>query len=214
MDEMEILPGFEGKALHDGWKSYEGYDCDHFLCNAHHLRELQFIQQRYDQPWAFQMSLLLVTILRQVQAAQAEAHTALPAEQLQAFEARYQAILDQGFAANPPPTPPPDAPKKRGRPQQSPPRNLLNRLQSHQASVLGFMYDFAVPFDNNQAERDIRMAKLKQKISGCFRSEDGAHRFARIRGYLSTLRKQGLNVLDALIALFSGNPIPLVLQPE
>lgn len=214
MDEMGILPGFEGKALHDGWKSYTSYDCNHFLCNAHHLRELQFIQQRYDQPWAFQMSLLLVTILRQVQAAQAKAHTALPTEQLPAFEARYQAILDQGFAANPPPASPPDAPKKRGRPKQSPPRNLLLRLQSHKASVLGFMYDFAVPFDNNQAERDIRMVKLKQKISGCFRSEDGAHRFARIRGFLSTVRKQGLNVLDALITLFSGNPMSLVLQPE
>lgn len=214
MDEMGILPEFDGKALHDGWKSYLGYDCEHFLCNAHHLRELQFVQDCYEQPWAFQMSLLLVTILRQVQAAQAEGHTALSELQLQAFEARYQAILEQGLAANPPLTPPPDAPQKRGRPKQSPPRNLLLRLQSKQASVLGFMQDFSVPFDNNQAERDIRMTKLKQKISGCFRSEDGAHRFARIRGYLSTLRKQGQDVLDALIALFSGNPKPLLSQAE
>jgi len=214
MNEMGILPEFEGKAIHDGWQSYGDYDCEHFLCNAHHLRELQFMQEHYEQTWAFQMSLLLVTILRQVQAAQDQGHTALPPAQLQVFEARYQDILEQGLAANPSLAPPPDPPKKRGRPKQSPPRNLLLRLQSEQASVLGFMYDFAVPFDNNQAERDIRMMKLKQKISGSFRSSDGAIMFSRIRGYLSTLRKQGQNVLDALIALFSGNPKPLLLQPE
>lgn len=215
MDEMGILPEFEGKAIHDGWKSYPGYDdCEHYLCNAHHLRELQLMVERYNQPWAFQMSLLLVTILRQVQTAQADGHTSLTQEQLQAFEARYQTLLEQGFAANPPLAPPPDAPKKRGRPKQSPPRNLLLRLQSQQASVLGFMHEFAIPFDNNQAERDIRMMKLKQKISGCFRSEGGAHRFSRIRGYLSTLRKQGQRPLEALVALFSGNPKPLILQPE
>jgi transposase len=214
MDEMGILPGFAGKAMHDGWKSYAGYECEHCLCNAHHLRELQFILERYEQPWAFQMSLLLVTILRQVQTAQTEGHRALPPEQRQAFKTRYQAVIDEGLAANPSLAPPTDAPQKRGRPKQSLPRNLLLRLQSQQASVLGFMDDFSVPFDNNQAERDIRMMKLKQKISGCFRSEDGARMFCRIRGYLSTLRKQGQNVLDALIALFSGNPKPLLLQPE
>jgi len=214
MDAMGILPEFEGKAIHDGWKSYDDYGCEHFLCNAHHLRELQFILERYEQSWAFQMSLLLVTILRQVQSAQHQGHTTLPPEQIQAFETRYQSILNQGLAANPHLAPPPDDPKKRGRPKQSPPRNLLLRLQSKQASVLGFMYDFAVPFDNNQAERDIRMIKLKQKISGSFRSADGARMFCRIRGYLSTLRKQGQNVLDALIALFSGKPKSLLLQPE
>ncbi len=215
MDEMGILPEFEGKAIHDGWKSYPGYDhCEHYLCNAHHLRELQLMVERYEQPWAFQMSLLLVTILRQVQTAKADGDTSLTDEQLQAFEARYQMLLEQGLAANPPLAPPPDAPKKRGRPKQSPPRNLLLRLQSQQASVLGFMHEFAIPFDNNQAERDIRMMKLKQKVSGCFRSEAGAHRFSRIRGYLSTLRKQGQRALEALIALFSGNPKPLILQPE
>lgn len=215
MDEMGILPVFDGKAIHDGWKSYRGYEeCEHFLCNAHHLRELKLMLERYDQPWAFQMSLLLVTILRQVQAAKVDGHSCLTQRQLQAFETRYQAILEQGFAANPPPVTSPEVPKKRGRPKQSPPRNLLLRLQSQQGSVLGFMHDFAIPFDNNQAERDIRMMKLKQKISGCFRSEDGAHRFSRIRGYLSTLRKQGQSGLEALIALFYGNPMSLNLQPE
>lgn len=215
MEAMEILPLFAGKAVHDGWKSYEAYGCDHFLCNAHHLRELMFIWEQDGQPWAFQMILLLCTIHRQVSEAKEQAQSRLPAEQRQAFETRYQSILDQGFAANPILAPPlATVPKKRGRPKQSPARNLLNRLQTRQTSVLGFMADFAVPFDNNQAERDIRMMKLKQKISGSFRSADGAKMFCRIRSYLSTLRKQGQNVLDALIALFSGNPKPLLFQPE
>jgi transposase len=215
MEAMEILPSFAGKAVHDGWKSYNAYGCDHFLCNAHHLRELMFIWEQDGQPWAFQMILLLCTIHRQVSEAKEQAQSRLPAEQRQAFETRYQSILDQGFAANPILAPPlTTVPQKRGRPKQSPARNLLNRLQTNQTSVLGFMADFAVPFDNNQAERDIRMMKLKQKISGCFRSSDGARMFCRIRGYISTLRKQGSNVLDALIALFSGHPQFPLPQPK
>jgi transposase len=214
MDEMGVLPEFKGKAIHDGWKSYSGYDCDHFLCNAHHLRELQFIWERYAQPWTIQMRLLLVTILRQVQELQSQGQRGLPPDQRQSFIARYRAVIDQGLAANPSLAPPPDSPKKRGRPKQSPPRNLLDRLLSQQDSVLGFMAHFDVPFDNNQAERDIRMMKLKQKISGSFRSSDGAKMFCSIRSYISTLRKQGFQLLDALDALFSDNPCPLMLQPE
>lgn len=214
MDEMAILPEFSGKAIHDGWKSYQGYDCEHFLCNAHHLRELRYILEHYEQWWAYQLSLLLVSILNEVQAAQAQGQTALPPDQIRAFEERYRAILEQGFAINPMPTSPPNKSKKRGRIKRSPPRNLLERLRSQQASVLGFMVDFDVPFDNNQAERDVRMMKLKQKISGCFRSVSGARMFCRIRGYLSTLRKQDRTILDALIGLFSGQPVALVPQPK
>ncbi|NET30970.1 MAG: IS66 family transposase [Cyanothece sp. SIO1E1] len=214
MDEMDILPEFEGKAVHDGWQSYRKYECEHFLCNAHHLRELQYILERYGQWWAFQMSLLLVTIHYQVEALKAQGEKALSSEDLAAFEIRYEAILEQGLAENPMSTPLPEGGKKRGRAKRSPPRNLLERLKAQKASVLGFMYDFTIPFDNNQAERDLRMMKLKQKISGCFRSEEGARRFCRIRGYLSTLRKQGHNVLDALIDLFSGNPQSPLTQPE
>jgi transposase len=216
IDEMGILPTFSGTAVHDGWKSYQRYDCEHALCNAHHLRELQYILEHYAQPWAFHMSLLLVTIHHQVEAAKAQGQRTLSQQDLAAFEARYQAILAQGFADNP--LPPPGQAntkkRKRGRPRRSPPRNLLERLQAHSASVLGFMHDFTLPFDNNQAERDLRMMKLKQKISGGFRAEDGVRRFCRIRGYLATLRKQGLNVLDALLNLFSGNPQSPLPQPE
>ncbi len=214
IDEMDILPEFDGKAVHDGWKSYQKYGCEHFLCNAHHLRELQYMLERYGQWWCFQLSLLLVTIHSQVESLKAQGQQALSSEDLAAFDARYEAILEQGFAENPMPPPPPIETKKRGRPKRSPPRNLLERLRDQKASVLGFMDDFDVPFDNNQAERDLRMMKLKQKISGCFRSEDGARKFCRIRGYLATLRKQGHNVLDALIDLFSGNPQSPLPQPE
>lgn len=215
MNEMNILPQFEGKAIHDGWKSYEDYDCEHFLCNAHHLRELMFVWEQYQQTWAIQMVILLCSIKCQVDEAQ-HAQTQLSPDVLTAVEARYQAILEQGFTANPPLAPPlkKNKRKKGGREKQSPPRNFLDRLKSKKASVLGFMYDFEVPFDNNQAERDIRMVKLKQKISGTFRSATGAQMFCRIRGYISTLRKQGCNVLDAFIALFSGNSQSPIFQPE
>jgi transposase len=214
MNEMGILPQFEGKAIHDGWPSYADYSCEHFLCNAHHLRELRFVWEHFEQSWAIQMSLLLCTIKSQVDEAQESGQKSLPLSAINAFEARYQAILEQGFVANPIMAPPPDAKKKRGRTKQSPPRNLLDRLLKSQSSVLGFMYDFEVPFDNNQAERDIRMMKLKQKISGSFRSSDGAEIFCRIRGYISTLKKQGCNILAALIALFNGDFQFSFPQPE
>ena len=214
MDKMGILPNFEGNAIHDGWKSYRRYKCEHFLCNAHHLRELQYILEQHGQWWAFQLTLLLLTIHHHVNDAKAKGQEHLAAEDLKAFAERYDAIVAQGIAENPIATPPRDGPKKRGRHKRSAPRNLLERLEHHKSSALEFMYDFAIPFDNNQAERDLRMMKLKQKISGCFRSEEGARQFCRIRGYLATLRKQGRNVFDAFVELFSGNPQLPLLQPK
>jgi len=208
MDEMDVLPNFKGISVHDGWKSYAQYDCTHSLCNAHHLRELRFIVERYEQAWADEMMTLLIDIKTAVESAQSDGLTALPSDQLADFAQCYQLLLDDGLAANPPPPIDDTAPKKRGRKKQSPPKNLLDRLSQHQDAVLAFMYDFRVPFDNNQAERDIRMMKLKQKISGCFRSDNGAKQFCRIRGYISTIRKQGLAVLDALRSSFSDKPIP------
>lgn len=215
MDAMGILPTFKGKAIHDGWHSYAQYEgCEHFLCNAHHLRELQFIWERYEQPWAFRLSLLLVSIHSHVERLRAAGTETLTAAQVAAYETRYEAIIEQGLGDNPLAPPAPEAPPKRGRPKCSPPRNLLDRLHHQKAAVLGFMHDFTIPFDNNQAERDVRMMKLKQKISGCFRSEDGARMFCRIRGYLATRRKQGHNVFEVLVDVFAGHPQVPLLQAE
>ena len=205
IDDIGILPDFTGRAIHDFWKPYFGYSCLHGLCNAHHLRELIFVHEQHQQDWADHMIAFLLDIKDAVgQAKQTRDH--LPEQQIQAFEARYQQILDEGYAQNPLPPLPPNAKKKRGRRKKSKPRNLLERLDEHRKEALAFMYDFTVPFDNNLAERDIRMMKVQQKISGTFRTEEGAKAFCRIRSYISTARKNAVGAMDALTRLFTGNP--------
>jgi hypothetical protein len=175
----------------------------HCFCNAHHLRELQFVAEQYQQSWATQLAQLLLDIKAEV-AATPEPAMSLPLDRLAYYEIEYDKLITKGLAANPPPANPP--PKKRGRPKQSPPKNLLDRLLKHKSGVLAFMYDFAVPFDNNLAERDVRMVKVKQKVSGAFRTKNGADTFCALRSYISTARKQGQNVIDALYDAFLGNP--------
>jgi len=209
-EAIGILPDFLGRAIHDFWKPYFGYDCLHGLCNAHHLRELIFVHEQHQQDWADHMIDCLLDIKDAVDLAkQSTAH--LDRRQLQIFEARYQQILDEGYAQNPLPPLPHNAKKKRGRRKKTKARNLLERLDEHRAEALAFMYDFNVPFDNNQAERDLRMMKVQQKISGTFRTEDGAKAFCRVRSYISTARKNAVGAMDALTRLFGGNPfVPAV----
>jgi transposase len=204
MTASGILAQFTGRAVHDHWAAYFAFaQCQHALCNAHHLRELQFVVDQYAQAWAQELSALLVTIKNEVEALPPE-HTALPAARLTHFEQRYDQLIAQGLAVNPPPAAPPA--KKRGRPKQTPPKNLLDRLQQYKPQVLAFMYDRRVPFDNNLAERDIRMVKVKQKVSGGFRTRPGAETFCALRSYISTTRKHGRNVIDALYDALMGQP--------
>ena len=199
-----ILPHYKGVALHDYWRSYLKFSaCQHSFCNVHHLRDLAFIVEQYDQAWAAEMKRLLCDIKDEV-AATSQRHTTLPPDRLAYYEAEYDALIAQGFAANP--SPPKTKPKPIGRPKQAPPKNLLDRLHRHKAGVLAFMYDFRIPFDNNLVERDVRMIKVQQKVSGCFRTEDGAHIFCALRSYISTARKHGLNAIDAIYNAFLDQP--------
>lgn len=207
MDDAGILGAFKGTAVHDHWKPYFTYDeCDHALCNAHHLRELRFIDTQYQQSWAQDMAELLLEIKAAVHATPEPAMSLSPPE-LAAFEKRYDEVVQSGFDANSAPvTPTAGEVKQRGRPKQSPPVNLLIRLRDFKGEVLAFMSDFRVPFDTNQGERDVRMVKVKQKVSGGFRTLEGAKRFGRIRGYISTARKNAKNVFEAIRDAFEGNP--------
>lgn len=213
-DELDILPQFRGRAVHDAWSTYLAYeDCSHAFCNSHHLRELTFLEEQDGQAWAPEMKQLLLAGKGEVATAQAAGQSQLAGPVLQALQERYQQILAAGFGQNPLPAAP-RPPGHKGRRKKSKARNLLERLDGQREAVLAFLQDFRVPFDNSQAERDIRMLKVQQKISGCFRSDHGATAFCRIRGYLSTLQKQGHPLLAALERVFMGNPLTPALEAE
>lgn len=213
MEEAGVLPEYTGRAVHDYWYPYFQFGCRHALCNAHHLRELTFFFEELKQQWAGKMIQLLQTINRTVKRAKVHQRSRISPATRQAYLERYHSLLQEGYETNP--TPPIRRfPDKRGRRQQHPARNLLDRFQKHIDEVLAFMDDFSVPFDNNAAERDIRMVKVQQKISGGFRSSLGAKTFCRIRSYIASVRKHEWNVLEFLIKLFNVTDNNLVLIPE
>lgn len=202
-----ILERFIGRLVHDGWLSYFDFDCLHALCNAHHLRELVFLSEQCHQRWAGTMIKLLCQIKKTVDRAKTAGRKQLASQTLCHYRKRYASIVACGNRANPLRRVR-NVPGSRGRIKQTTARNLLNRLEKYTDETLAFMYDFNVPFDNNTSERDLRMSKVKQKVSGCFRSAFGAQAFCRIRGYISTVRKHGLNVFDQIVKCFD----PLVNQ--
>lgn len=203
MDRMGILPAFKGRAVHDHWKSYFKYSCLHSLCNAHHFRELRYQAEEYEQNWCVKMTELLIEMKQAVKREIALNNSALPEAESAFLLKRYDGILEEALGEFPPA---PEPAGKRGRKKKHPAVNLWIRLLEHKDNVVAFMKDFTIPFTNNQGERDIRMIKIKQKISGCFRSKEGAQHFCRIRGFISTARKQGLGILEALFQAFHGNP--------
>ena len=206
---LGILPKYEGRAIHDHFSSYWGYDCDHGLCNVHHLRELHAVTESDKQPWSQRMATLLLRAKHRVDQAKADGKTALDPDKLAQIDRVFNRLIAAAIKAYPPPET--GWPRgSRGCVKKPKPLNLAERLAKRKSEVLAFVHDFKVPFDNNLAERDIRMLKVQQKISGCFRSQQGAEDFCHIRGYISTMRKQGFNVWDALGSVFT----PQVLRPK
>jgi transposase len=203
-DEIAILPNFKGTAIHDCFKTYNQYTgCDHALCNAHILRELNGITDLQKQNWASDMKALLVEIKKEVDI-NYNTSNALPLDRIVSFEKRYAEILKAGitedYAQN-------IEAYSKNKSKKSVSLNLLNRLTLYKEQILAFMHDFDIPFDNNLAERDLRMTKVKQKISGTFRSIEGADAFTRIRGYISSIRKNNLNALDCIKSIFTATPV-------
>lgn len=199
-----LLPEYQGILMHDAYATYFALECHHALCNAHLLRDLQALSEADpSQIWPHQLRRLLQTAWSVVKQAKAEGLNHLPQPQ----QARILALFDRIIQPADQRTPRNLRQSgQRGRVAQSPHRNLLDRLLTYKAAYLRFVTDFRIPFDNNLAERDLRMCKLQQKISGCFRTATGADLFCRIRGYISTIRKQGHDLLPALISLFSNSP--------
>ena len=198
-DAIGILPKFTGILCHDHWKPYYTYECVHSLCNAHHLRELIRVWEQDKQKWAKRMKELLEVMNNAVN----DAGGLLGSIESKKYRHKYRAILKKAEAE----CPPPDEIQregKRGRMKRSKARNLLERLGDFENDVLRFLDNKIVPFTNNLGENDIRMTKVQQKISGCFRSMDGAKIFCRVRSYLSTCRKQEMNSSNALDVLFRG----------
>lgn len=201
-DAIGILPEFKGTAVHDSWRSYNKYtNCHHSLCCAHILRELNGITELEKQSWAEKMKALLLEIKIEVDKTFPDAN-ALALDKILLYEDKYDSIVRSGqeedFKLNVDP--------KTKKIKKSKSNALLERLSLRRDEVLRFMSDFDIPFDNNQAERDIRMTKVKQKVSGTFRSSCGAEFFARIRGYISTVQKHSMNAMECLESVFLGNP--------
>ncbi len=199
MNEIGIVPRFTGILCHDHWKPYFTYPCAHALCNAHHVRELERAWEQDHQRWAQCMK----SFLEEINTATHAAGGQLAPEAAQVYRVKYRQTLADAQRECPPPDVPTPA-GKRGRQKRSKARNLLERLVNYEEEVLRFMENSKVPFTNNQAENDIRMTKVQQKISGCFRSLEGAQMFCRIRGYISTCRKHGVSASEALKQLFQG----------
>jgi len=211
INDFDILPKFHGKAIHDNWFPYFGYkQVTHGLCNSHYLRELTFVHEHEKEDWAKEMKELLLKAKKLVENHAEQGF--LTEKQIRAVETEYGTIILKGMKYHL--ALPPLISKKKGKQKQRVGKNLLDRLADHYRCVLRFVYDFSVPFTNNQGEQDIRMVKLKQKISGCFRKIEGGHIFCRIRSYISTSRKQGWTVWESLMAALQGNPQLLPIGPS
>jgi transposase len=187
---------------------YYEFGCDHCLCNSHHLRDLTFCHEEEKSIWAADARQLLVDLYETVEAARHTdvAATGLSESQLQYWYKKYDDLMTQGLRLHPLPE---KQEGKRGAVKKSKTQNMLMRFIDHKEEILAFAKNFLIPFTNNIAEQAIRMMKVKQKISGCFRSEHGAKDFADIRSYIATAKKQGISIIKAISAAMQGMPLNL-----
>jgi transposase len=189
-----VFEDYKGRSIHDFLPAYLKFEgMEHGLCNAHHLRELTYIEEELGQQWAGEMSILLLAA-KEVVAEEAAAGEAPCKEVVEAVRKDYRKILAKGKKTNPQPE---KEPGKRGRPAKGKSLNLLERFENYEEEVLAFLIH-GVPFDNNEAERDLRMMKTRQKISGCFRSLEWSNRFAKIRSVIASAKKKSVGVYEML----------------
>ena len=204
MDAMGVLPDYKGNAMHDYWKSYLDYLCTHSLCNTHHLRDLTFCLEQEKSVWAEAMKALLLEMKQITDQCKEQGLQSLDELRQEQLTTKYNLLVEEGYLQHPLPE---KQPGKRGTVKKSKTQNLLERFKKHREDIIRFIRDFRVPFGNNLAEQAIRMMKVKQKISGCFRSKEGAQSFATIRSYIDTMRKNGFNIIEAIRQAIKGNPI-------
>ena len=204
MDDLGILPLFKGIVVHDCWTSYWKYpDITHAVCCAHLLRELNgVIENHPEQTWAPEFRDLLLAMKKVRDKALTKGKDEISYYHLHKFDKKYDEIIKIALAENPLPE---ETTKKRGRKKKSKVLNLISRLENYKASVCLFINNLCVPFDNNQAERDLRMIKVKTKVSGCFRSEEGAQEYLTIMSYIGTAHKHGINAFTAIREALNGN---------
>lgn len=214
LEAIGIWPRFAGRAMHDRWRSYDGYACAHSLCAAHLVRDLTFLAEEDQQAWAAELKDVLLSMHAAAQEWRERGARRVPLQERDEWVAQYFQILAQAYAVQPPILAQAQSPPKKGRSKQSVAKNLLDDLLERAEQVLAFLDDLALPFTNNQAERDLRMVKVQQKIAGTFRTESGATIFCRIRSYLATMRKQEHTMLASLAAVFASRPFPIAWSSE
>ena len=195
IDEIDVLPKYRGISVHDGLASYKNYECRHALCNAHHLRELTYLAEELKQKWAGKF-IKLLDMKREVEICIDKNLSAIDDDKLTKYIIKYSALIRSGYKET-----------KKLKKERKTAVNLLNRLKKWKKEITFFVTDFRVPFDNNLAERDLRMMKLKQKISGCFRNPEGAGDFSSLRTVIASAKKQNINRLEAIYNLFFDRPV-------
>ena len=204
MTEAGVLPGFKGIAVHDRWVPYWNFSTvgGHGVCCAHLLRDAQGLHERNPHKWFFRLFIYILLKMKKLKERRIrQGKDVSSARSLREYSIMYDNIITLGRVEYPIE----ESPHKKGRPALGKARSFVESMAKLKAEVCLFFTDFAVPFDNNQAERDLRHIKVKQKVSGCFRTEEGADNFACIHSFLSTAKKMGHSVMEAISQMLNGN---------